>query len=565
MGCGGLTDLSSSITAKSCSVVLLACSLPFVGACHKSHSCFRDSDCPDNEVCFVDGCGDPGQGIRVEVSPQSSAGRFAQDLALDDIHARQDLQLSFPAVLEGSIKFQESEPPQVVPYSGRISVRGQGESEIIPGVTRTFDVTLALSQGGSADPAFSCPGGPGTVWCLPVNAGVYSITVNTLDLDKPPATTQTRTAVRPGLISTIDFLLGAFSPTYNVSGQITAPVDPATLDLQAFTDPISLHPLSQRVGANHRGEFTLYLAPSTLLIHNFVIQVSPHDATAPVPQKIFGPFSAIPNPPGLNLDMGSYGERVVVSGQIVDSHQSGISNATVYVDGRVGGGGTFRSQAVLTDSSGNFSLSTLRSAPDASSTFWAIPPTQSSSGILRLPLAIRSGGPMPLGAIACPDKVIVQGKIYNSDDSIASGVRVMATPINALGGLPLPANGSQDITDATSSYSLKLDPAVYRLDFIPGDQRPRVSRFATVAADPDPSGGFRLVQLDDVALSNGRRITGSVFAVVNLGDDHTQIAPSTSLRFFRLITDLDNRPSSVLLAETVSDGRGMYSVSLPSR
>jgi hypothetical protein len=501
------------------------------------------------------------------VSPQSSAGRFAQDLVLDDIHARLDLQLSFPAVLEGSVKFQEAQPPQVLPYAGRISVRGQGESEIIPGVARTFDVAMALSQDGTADPPFSCPPTTGTptAWCLPVNAGVYSVTVNTLDLDKPPATTQTRTTVRPGYISNIDLLLGALSPPYDVSGQITAPADPASLDLQAFTDPVNLRPLSQRVQAGPSGDFTLHLAPSISLTRNFIVQVSPHDATAPVPQKIFGPFSAILNPPGLNLDMGSYGDPVIVSGKIIDSRQSGIANATVYVDGRVGGGGTFRSQAVLTDSSGNFSLSTLRSAPDASSTFWALPPAQSSSGILRLPLAIRSAAPMPLGVITCPDKVLVQGKIYNSDDSVAPGVRVVAVPVQAFSGLPLPANGGQDVTDAASSYSLKLDPAVYRLDFIPGAQLPRASRFAAVIADPDPSGGFKSVQLDDVALSKGRRITGNVFAIMNQGDDHTQIAPSTSLRFFRLITDLDNKPSSVLLAEAVSDARGTYSVSLPSR
>jgi hypothetical protein len=48
-------------------------------------------------------------------------------------------------------------------------------------------------------------------------------------------------------------------------------------------------------------------------------------------------------------------------------------------------------------------------------------------------------------------------------------------------------------------------------------------------------------------------------------DDSARPAPFTSLRFFRLINDLDGRPSSVLLAETVSDARGTYSVSLPSR
>jgi hypothetical protein len=552
--------LSSVGLRQLACLALLGCGVASLLACHKKATpCRQDSDCPAPEVCFADGCGDPGHDIRVEVSPQSAAGRFAQDLALDDIHARQDLAASFPAVLQGSINFLSDAPPrQVVPYSGAIAIRGQGESEIIPGVVRTFEVTIALPQEGNGDGLFS----------LPMSAGLYSITANTLpsamDPGDPPATTQARTAVRPGSISNVDFLLGALRPTYDV--QITAPTVPSGLDVQAFSDPVNLRPFSQRVPAgNPAGGFTLHLSPSVLLNRSFIVQVSPRDPTAIVPQKIFGPILATPSPPSLNLDLGDYGEPVVVTGRIVDSHGGGIPSATVYVDGRVGGGGTFRSQGVQTDAVGNFSLSTLRSAADSSSTFWAIPPTQSSSGILRLPLAIRGPSSILLGSVACPDKVIVQGRIYQADGSNAPGVRVIAVPIGPLNGLPLPGNGGQDVTDGDSSFSLKLDPAIYRLDFIPGGQLPRVSRFASVSADPNPFGpGFRQVQLEDSALSKGRRITGSVLAIMSQDGTHT-IAPFTSLRFFRLINDYFGRPSSVLLAETVSDARGMYFVNLPSR
>jgi hypothetical protein len=171
---------------------------------------------------------------------------------------------------------------------------------------------------------------------------------------------------------------------------------------------------------------------------------------------------------------------------------------------------------------------------------------------------------MAIGDLACPDKVIVQGQIFKSDESNAPGVRVVAVPIQSTNGLPLPGNGDQASTDAQSSFLLKLDPAIYRLDFIPSNQLPRASRFAVIAPEPNPSGGYRPIQLSDFALSKGRRLTGNVLAPPSPSES-PRVAPFTSLRFFRLINDLDGRPSSILLAETVSDARGAYSVSLPSR
>jgi hypothetical protein len=490
------------------------------------------------------------------VSSQSSAGLLAQDLALDDVRARQDIEVSFPGVLQGSIQFLDGNPPQAMPYSNSIAIRGRGESEIIPGVTRTFEVTLAPARGGT-------PGtSSGGLFSLPVNAGVYAITANTLDPLIPPATTQTRTAVRPGTTSTVDFFLGALT-TPEVLVRISgSPSNPSGLALQAFSDPLASRPLSHRVPAGPG--VNLQLSPAVLLNPSFVVQVAPLDPLALVPQKIFGPFPSSATPPPLNLEMGNFGLPAVVTGRIVDSQGVGISSATVYVDGRVGGGGTFRSQGVLTDGVGRFALSTLRSAPDSNSTVWVIPPAQSGSGILRLQRAIDGGATVALGNLACPDKIVVQGKIFKSDDSNAPGVRVSAVPIQALNGLPLPGNGDQTTTDAESSFSLKLDPAIYRLDFIPSVALPRASRFVAIAPEANPSGGYRPVQLSDFALSRGRGITGNVSAPTS-PDDSARPAPFTSLRFFRLINDLDGRPSSVLLAETVSDARGTYSVSLPSR
>jgi len=261
--------------------------------------------------------------------------------------------------------------------------------------------------------------------------------------------------------------------------------------------------------------------------------------------------------------MGGYGDPVDVNGTIVDLRGAAIAGATVHADGPVGGGGTFRSQSVQTNDSGYFSLRTLPSASGSTSNLWAIPPAQSGSGILRSSLAIR--GATALGNIACPDKVIAQGNVYTNDEANAPGVRVMAAPIQQLPGHPLPGAGDQTTTDENGAYSLKLDPAIYRLDFIPRGQLPRTSRFAAVPADPAPSGGYRLVQVADVFLSKARKITGLVSAVASPEVDTPSIAPLTRLRFFRVTTDVDGRLSSILLAETVTDSTGSYSVYLPTR
>ena len=177
-------------------------------------------------------------------------------------------------------------------------------------------------------------------------------------------------------------------------------------------------------------------------------------------------------------------------------------------------------------------------------------------------MAVRAQG--PIGFFTCPDKVVVQGNLFKADGSAAPNVRVVAVPITALPGKPLPASGAQTTTDETSSFTIRLDPATYRLDFIPTEQLPRVSRFVTVTAEPDSSGNFRALQLSDFTLSKGRRVTGNVFAFADPDASQAALAPSASVRFFRLV-QFDGKQSSVLLGETVSDGRGMYSLTLPTR
>jgi hypothetical protein len=533
--------------------VVAAASLCLV-ACHKTaYPCRGDSDCPADQVCFPDGCGDPARGIRIEASP-STAGRAARDIALDEVRSRQDLQLSYPPTLQGSISALAPDPPRMQPYSDyAVAVHGLGESEIIPGLTRTFDITLPT---GDSNPEGSLRL-DGT-FSIAVSPGVYSITVSTLDPNLPPASAGATIALRSGEISTVDLSFGPLGPAVPLLIQVSGP---SAFEAQAFSDAINLRPLSQRGTVPPARQFDL--SPAVHLNPTFVVQVSPRDPAALIPQKTFGPFPSNPIPPGLELAMGGWGAPVTVTGTVVDGRGAAIAGVTVYVDGPVGGGGTFRSQSVQTDDSGTFSLTTLASASGSTSNFWAIPPAQSGSGILRSALAIP--GPMALGNITCPDKVIAQGVVFTNDESSAPGVRVMAAPVQQLPGHPLPGAGDQTTTDEIGAFSLKLDPAIYRLDFIPGGQLPRTSRFAAVPADPASSGGYRTVQVADVFLSKARKIIGVVSAVPSQEVGIPTIAPFTRLRFFRVTTGVDGRLTSTLLAETVADSTGRYSVYLPTR
>ena len=542
-------------SAYTIGVALLAASSFCLAACHKTaNPCQGDADCPQDQVCFPDGCGDPARGIRVEASP-STAGRASRDIALDEVHSRQDLQLSYPPTLQGSVNALAPDPPRMLPYSDyAVAIRGQGESEIIPGLTRTFDITLPT---GDSNPEGSLRL-DGT-FSIGVSPGVYSITVSTLDPNLPPASAVATIALRSGEISTVDLSLGPLRPPVPLAIQVSGQGE---FEAQAFSDAITLRPLSQRGTVPPARQFDL--SPAVHLNPTFVVQVSPRDPAALIPQRTFGPFPSNPIPPSLDLAMDGYGDPVTVTGTVVDARGAAVAGATVYVDGPVGGGGTFRSQSVQTDYSGAFSLTTLASASGFTSNFWAIPPAQSGSGILRSSVAIR--GTTALGNIPCPDKVIAQGNVYTNDEASAPGVTVMAAPIQQLPGTyRLPGAGDQTTTDANGAFSLKLDPAIYRLDFIPRGQLPRTSRFQAVPADPASSGGYRTVQVADVFLSKARKITGVVSAVASQEIGIPSIAPLTRLRFFRVTTGVDGRLTSTLLAETVTDSTGKYSVYLPSR
>ncbi|HSP81191.1 MAG TPA: carboxypeptidase regulatory-like domain-containing protein, partial [Myxococcaceae bacterium] len=117
------------------------------------------------------------------------------------------------------------------------------------------------------------------------------------------------------------------------------------------------------------------------------------------------------------------------------------------------------------------------------------------------------------------------------------------------------------LTDAQGHFELALDPGQYRLDFIPSQNLPRVSRIVTVrpGESTTPEG---ILPLQPFALSKGRQINGLVsFSGARLLQSP---APYASVRFFRVV-NVEGQPSALLLSQTLTSQDGTYSATLPTR
>jgi hypothetical protein len=364
--------------------------------------------------------------------------------------------------------------------------------------------------------------------------------------------------VDPGKAVSLDFTPPAPAAVTRLAGKVVrvgSTLVEADLQVQALDD--TLQPLSQRVPVTRgTGDFLLALPPSAAKLEHVLVQVTPPRGDALVPQKTFtvDPRPGVTEPLGL----GDYGEPVTVQGRVVNRDGQPVANASVYLQGKVGGGGQLRTRSVTTTAEGRFELLSLPSHADTPLTLYAVPPADASAGITLQPTAIPRGG-VTLKDVLCPDKVAAEGTLMKPEGLPAAGVRVVAEPVGEVPGWPRPAVGTEAeaATDEDGRYRLRLDPGEYRFDFIPAENLPRVSRFVTVL----PS---TTLVLAPFTLSKGRRINGLVTILEEELAGPTPGIPYASIRFFRVV-NVEGEPTSVLLAETVADSNGNYAATLPTR
>jgi hypothetical protein len=493
--------------------------------------CRSDEECGSGEVCFADGCGDPGENIFVEVRPNPLEGLHEQDFAVERLRPRHNIEVYGRASVQGQVsRLQSKDSSATFSYTQPVSVLVTGESQLIPGLTRSYSTTLVPDNGN---------------WRL-----------LTQDPNVPPVSATREVA--PGGEVALDFVLPPPSALVRVAGKLVRQgsvlVD-ADLEVQAFDE--AQKPLSQRVAVSRlTGDFSVVLPPEAARLSNVNLQVTKSTRSeAMVPQKVFpvDPRRLLPAP----LELGDYGEPVTVHGRVRDAAGRPVPGASVYLTGKVGGGGTFRSASTTTDANGAYTLRTLPSPVDTSMMLYAVPPARALAGLIRQSVRVPRTDGETLPPITCPDKVEVRGVLLRPESNLpAAGVGVKAEPVGEVSGWPRPPVGAEGTTDENGGYVLRLDPGEYRFELSPAENLPRVSRFVTVRAGEDS-------ELAPFTLSKGRSVTGQV--TMRAGERGLLATTGYAyIRFFRVV-NVEGKPTSVLLAETVSDSSGNYTATLPAR
>jgi hypothetical protein len=513
--------------------------------------CRSDAECAAGQVCFVDGCGDPGGDIVVEVQAQPKAGLLAQDFPVDRLRPEQNLELFSPVRLRGEV-FRGTTAAQdggtaPAPYRAEVHVLATGESRLIPGVARRYETKLTPYDGA---------------WALPVGSGDYTVTLTPVDPGVPPVLRTT--FVDPANGGQVSFELPTAPRTVTLPGTLVLQgsrrVD-ADVDVQALDE--LQQPLSQRVRvARDTGAFQLVMSADDAARPTVLVRVTPVDSAPLVPRKTFvvTPSEGLPS----TLELGDPGPPVRVEGRVLESDGSTpMAGARVLVQGRVAGGGTFQGVPVLTDLAGRYQLTSLPGAPDALLTLVVVPPPASPSRLTLQPVSVPATDTV-LADVTCPPRMRVTGTVRNPENTgAAPGVRIVVEPVGALSGWPQPPLGFESpfTTDASGGFQLALDPGDYRLDFVPGENLPRVSRFVTV---PPRTPEAPVLELAAFTLSRGRSLSGRITLPRDAALAPDGVAANASVRFFRVVT-VAGRPESLLLAQTVSDSTGRYSTVLPTR
>ncbi|MBX5483873.1 MAG: hypothetical protein IRZ16_18785 [Myxococcaceae bacterium] len=543
--------------------LIAACAALFFLGCGNSaleplRTCDTDQDCAGNQVCFADGCGDPGQGLVVEVLPNAANKQYIQDWAIEKLAPVTNINASAPSVLQGELQ-QEILKGGPVGYSGDVTISAQGESLLIPGRTRSVIFTVALDKG-----AFQ----------VPVHSGVYQLALTPRDPVFPPMIFDDVT-VSPGEVKFVDSTLPAVSSMLQVTGFLVKTANPRTIpqtaeyDIQAF-DAETDRPISQRVPVSSGttisdGSFVLWVLPPEGA-EEMIVRAFPRSS------RVLGPAKAFRVPLSANvgdLELGDYGVPVNVTGRVV-SRTDGkpVAGALVHIEGRVTGGGDFDGPSAQTDDTGAFAVQSLPTGNEGSLDIIVEPPPSASAGQFRMQVEVPLQGGS-VGDLLAPERVQVTGSLVEPDGDPAAGVNIFAEPLQSLSDdLPPPRGPFQGVTDANGNFSLALDPGEYRFDFVAMEaDLPRVSRFVRVTATPSYTGeGFQPVDLPTFALSRGRTITGTIFAIPRpLGTmDMLEPAPYASFRFFRVVSN-EGKASAIMLAEGTAGSDGTYSVVLPTR
>lgn len=512
-------------------------------------SCQSDSECRDSEVCFADGCGDPGDAIAVEVVPDLQAGRYAQDFAIESLGATQDFRLVPTTSLQGILREAptvdaDGEPVPGRPYTGRITLQLAGESAVIPDLSRSANLSLELTDG-----RFS----------MPVASGIYVGTLTTADRRFPPLRFEVK--VDAGTQQTISLELPSEDSLREVHGRLSSlglpllgqsfliePLDPETrehLGQPATSDPLT-------------GTFSLSL-PAHYVVEGtpFRVRVIPTSPLSPFPSRTIENVSVVEDDP-LHFDQGAALPRFRVSGTLVGPRGQPVVGATIYAEVETVSGGTARSETVLSDAKGAFSVDSFPTTQEGGR-LWIIPAARDAAGQTRVPFTLDLL-PLDLGEQVLPVRTPVRIIVEDAEGRTEEHASVVVDPVASVHALPLPTYGAEGVT-LSEGVVMWLEPGVYRVNVRRGAQKARLSRLITVLSTSASADAPAPEQEERIPVSQGRTVTGRV---VSKGEATSRAIPNARIRYVRRVESGDLRTHSVL-AETTTADDGTYAVTVPTR
>ncbi len=547
----------------------LALALPFLSCSigPPPPPCVSDSDCNEGLICFADGCGDPTRGLAVEIKGGSTSGLFPQDFEVPVLGKSQDFEIKGVLTIVGSFQREKTtnvDPTQRTIYTDEVTVKAVGESQVLPGIIRSYQAKFAMTDRGT--------------FSMNVGQGKYAVTAMPTNPEVPP---QTFTAISVGADAgaTLNYAFASLEGSVSLSGRlikrkIASPtpgeeyITETPMDLQAI-DPLTQEVLSQRIETSTgrpgtRGDFILVVSPRAKQLSSIELVATPRDSvTGPVlPTRRF-PLAA-PFPPTLTLELGDYGSEIPnVKGTVLGVDGQPLAEATVLVEGKVGGGASFRSRTALTDAQGTFSLTVLK--PDDAFSLTIYPRAGIASGVTstRVKVSSEVGKPAAFDPpmVRAQARIPISGKVLLPDGTPAAMLSVRAVETSG-STRALPLDDVDVLTDIDGVYELALDEGDWRLEFTPAEF-PQTSRLISVSALAASDGGIISGQtFAPITLPKGRRLTGIVSSLTS----GRAAAPlvNAQVRFFR-VTRIEGKPAAVLVGSGVTNGVGQYTVLLPTR
>lgn len=531
----------------------------------KAPACLTDADCAGGNVCFADGCGDPTRGIAVEVTGGSTLGLFPQDFVIDQLGTTQNFDLQGPLAIVGSFQRERSagvDPTNRSIYLEEVVVRATGESELLPGIARIYQTRFVMTDRGT--------------FSMNVGQGNYTVTAIPTNLEVPPQTVSA-VSVNADAGAVVNFAFASVEGAVSLSGRLIKKkvifpqpselyITQAAMDLQAM-DPTTGEPLSQRIETStgrpgSRGDFILIMSPRARTLPSIELVASPRNSTSSLPTRRFS--MSAPFPSNVTLEIGDFGDPVPdVPLEVLGNNGEPLPEALVVLEGRVGGGATFKSKVLTTDNKGMVLAEVL--APDDGYTVTIFPRSFSRSGVTQQKLKLKvAPGEKPSfepSSIRCGDRIAARGKALLPSGMPAANLSLRAVEVGGNGTLPLPLDDVNSLTENDGSYELFLDPGNWRIEFLPTDLPP-TSRLVTISAAAATSGGMVQGQtFAPITLPSARRLTGVVTANGSRGAAPLQNA---ELRFFR-VTTIEGKPAAVFLGSSITNNVGAYSVVLPTR